>query len=194
MKRVVLLCEDRAHLDFLNALCIQLKLEKVSTHVAPRGRGCAFDWVEKQFPARLRELVGKRYPDVFLLVALDGDNEGRSGRLRRLRSACKNESVPELTHKDPVALLVPTWSIDTWLVFFNKWSVIPEDEKAKSASQKLFSKVKGFSSPGVPIEDVPRTMKKTALKRLVQGFLGEQRAEELPSLEDARQDLRRCLA
>ena len=188
--RAVLLCEDRAHLDLLRGICSRFGWQIVFEHVAPRGRGAASGWVLKQLPGLLTEVRSGTCTQIGLLVAVDGDNEGRSGRMAALAAICGEEGVAVLAGEDPVSLLVPTWSIDTWAVFFCKHRVISEDQKAKRTARSLFSPPHpGFTAPGVPTEDAPRCWKARALQQLTDGFLSGESTPALPSLEESRSDL-----
>ena len=191
--RVVLLYEDRAHGDFLRSLCRAQGLKVVAEHAAPKGRGAASDWVIRQLPERLIELRTGEYAGLGLLVAVDGDNRGRAARLTMMNYACASCGQDGLDGRDPVAVLVPTWSIDTWALFFCKDIVIPEHEPSKSRGRKLFRPPhRAWRAPGVPVEDAPRIWKTTHLAALTRGFLSDRSDPRLPSLEASREDLRRC--
>lgn len=92
--------------------------------------------------------------------------------------------------QDRAAVLVPTWSIDTWALFFFKDLVIPEDTRSKPRSKALYFQPAGFTSPGTPIDDAPRLFKPKPLGALVSGFLSDRGHPEIPSLDSSRQDLR----
>ena len=192
--RVVLLGEDRAHLDFLRRLRRELGWSVAFEHIAPHGQGAASGWVIQQFSERLAE-IRAGYAGLGLLVAIDGDNQGRQARLAALERACKAASQPERSEDDAVAILVPSWSIDTWGLFFCKDKVIPENKKSKSKARSLFEPPhRGFLAPGAPAEDAPRVWKLRHLETLTQEFLSDRSHTDLPSLDSSRADLRRWTA
>lgn len=190
--RVILLGEDRAHLDFLRELSTRQGWQVLFEHIAPKGRGAASGWVVGQFPDRLQEIAGGRYKGLGLLVAIDGDNVGRVGRLQMLALASVARNIPQQSPEDPVALLVPTWSIDTWLVFFHKHAVIPETTPSKNRAKGFYGDPHtGFLAPGAAADEAPRPLKKAPLRSLLDGFLSDKRDDQLPSLDESRADFRR---
>jgi hypothetical protein len=129
-----------------------------------------------------------------LLVAIDGDNLGRTERLNAMARICAEQEISERTEADPTAILVPTWSIDTWALFFYKNIVVPENESAKSKTSRFFQAPHpGFMAPSVPVEDAPRMWKPAPRKSLIDGFLGQQEDPQLMSLSSSRKDLERWL-
>jgi hypothetical protein len=97
--RVRVWCEDRAHETFARRLLqhMDVDLRKSRFHVAPRGKGSAAVWVLAQCgEARLAEVKN----------ALRGTQDGEADGL-----------------VDRVAILVPAWSIETWLRHFEGASV-----------------------------------------------------------------------
>lgn len=190
-RRVVILGEDRAHLDFLRGLCTWFGWTIVDEHVAPRGRGAASGWVVRQFAERLAE-VRAGYQGLGLLVAVDGDNVGQVGRRRDVGTACGDVGVAPPSDADELALLVPTWSIDTWALFFVRDLVIPEHRKSKSKARAMFEQPhRGFLAPGAPVEDAPRVWKRVPLEATVRGFVAGRSHPDLPSIDHARAALAR---
>ena len=142
------------------------------------------------FAERLSEIVGGGYPGLGLLAAVDGDNLGCEQRLAALARACVERKVAPRRPQDPVAVLIPTWSLDTWAVFLCKNKVVPEDRKAKRAAASLYRPLHpAYLAPGVPREDAPRGWRSGALAALVTGFLDGPSHDDLPSLDAAREDL-----
>ncbi|MCB9763821.1 MAG: hypothetical protein H6739_28890 [Alphaproteobacteria bacterium] len=194
-ERVVILGEDLAHEGFLRSLSKVQSWKIVSQHIAPDGDGDAGDWVIRQLPIRLSELRAMSDPSLGLLVAIDGDNKGAAVRRTMCNQALRSCGMGLLGERDPLALLIPTWSIDTWAVFFCKGRIIPEDKKAKSAASSLFiARHPGFLAPGAVVEDAPKPWKPKALNQLVKGFLGDTSDPALPSPDLAREAFRRCMA
>lgn len=186
--RVMLLCEDRAHLEFLEGVCEACGWSVVGDpEVQPKGKGAASGWVIKRLPDRLRELRSGAYPGLGLLVAVDGDNRGRVNRLGAIRLECERQGVSVLDPSDAVALLVPTWSIETWALFFCKGVVVPENRQSKLKAVRLFRK----APKGLVPDDVPRGWKPDHLERLLTGFLGVDSHPELPSIDASRAEIAR---
>ena len=85
---------------------------------APGGRGAGEQFVRERFP---RELKAHRSRPVgqALVVMIDGDSEGPVSRRSQLGKTCRDAGVAERTNTERVALLIPTWNIETWLAYLN---------------------------------------------------------------------------
>ena len=182
--RVILVGEDQAHREFLEGVCANLGWRVSQRHFAPKGKGDASDWVLGQLPERLQEL---QYPGLGLVVAVDGDNKGRAKRLNQITQKCADHDLPPLGSTIPVAILVPTWSIDTWALFFHKGRIISEAKASKLKAKNLFTQ----KPPGMEADSFTKSWKADPLKKLVEGFLGTQSHPQLPSLDSSRKDLAR---
>jgi hypothetical protein len=191
--RVILLGEDRAHLDLLRGLSSALHWRIVAEHQSPSGHGAASKWVTDRLPQLLKTVRGMNSPSLGLLVAIDGDNYGCAGRLTAFDLACQTAGVAQPTPLDSLARLIPCWSIETWLLFFCRAQTLPEtDKRAKDRAQGLFSSPRrGFSAPGVPLGGAPRAMRVKARDQLVAGILGALSHPDLPALDAARVELAR---
>lgn len=192
-RRVILLGEDRAHLDLLRGLASALGWKVVEEHQSPSGRGAASDWVTKRLPQLLKTVRAMNNPALGLLVAIDGDNLGLAGRQAALDRACLAAGVSQPTPLDSLARLIPCWSIDTWLLFFCRGQTLPEtDKRAKSRAKGLFLRPHaGFCAPSVPVGAAPRPMREEAREQLIVGILGLVSYPGLPALDAARVELAR---
>ena len=127
--RLTLLCEDTQHEAFARRFLEktgwsthQLRVEK-----APGGRGAAEQFIRKRFPTELKE-HRRRHGNVSLAVLIDGDSRGVAGRLAQLDAACDQEQIPRRESGEPVFILVPTWSIETWFAYLNG-KTVAEDRR-----------------------------------------------------------------
>ena len=120
--QLVLLCEDQQHEAFLRRFFKKTgwNPRKFRVVSSPPGEGSAEQFVRKNFPEELRayrrhrDRVGSR-----LVVMLDGDAGGVDARVTALDEACRNAGVETRRQEDNVAILVPTWCIDTWLAYLH---------------------------------------------------------------------------
>jgi len=64
-------------------------------------------------------------------VAIDGDNKGVSVRKLELDRELVNAGVEARTPSEPIAVLVPTWSIETWLASLVNSSAYDESRPLK---------------------------------------------------------------
>lgn len=120
--QLVLVCEDRQHETFARRF-----LEKAGWHtrrlrvlMAPPGRGSAEQFVRETFPAELSAYRSNRNRVAQgLVVVCDGDRRGVDGRLDDLAGACRAQGIAPREDDDHVALIIPTWNIETWLAYLN---------------------------------------------------------------------------
>jgi len=124
--QLVLLCEDSRHETFARRFLKRAGWSTRRLRVEPlsQGRGSAEQRVRERFPIELSSYRStRRYVDQALIVVVDGDNRGVSGRLRQLAEACQSKGVPPRKDAERVAVFVPTWNIETWLAYLDGESV-----------------------------------------------------------------------
>lgn len=118
--QVVLLCEDVAQRSFFLGLCKRLGFlsRVVRVEVAPEGEGAAEQWVRRQYPSQVRAYRAKaNHLTNGLLVVIDGDAVGVPARKSQLDEALEESGQQRRQPADRVAVCVPTWSIETWLLW-----------------------------------------------------------------------------
>lgn len=131
-RRVRLLCEDRRTERFLRGLCKRVDVRVLDSDVAPEGRGDASLWVRKQYASRVEKLRARRHQrNLGLLVAIDGDNKGVAVRKAELAAELAAISAPPRGEEEAIAILVPTWSIETWLALLCGREGVGETESLK---------------------------------------------------------------
>jgi hypothetical protein len=108
-------CEDRAHEQFLRGLLegkglVSNWAREVRCLVAPKGRGAASQFVLREFPEVVKTRRSKSFQQSLgVLGMIDGDHVG-SARQRQLLESLD----PARATDERIAVLVPTWSIETW--------------------------------------------------------------------------------
>jgi hypothetical protein len=120
--QLVLVCEDsqqeafaRRFLEKAGWSTRRLRVEK-----APRGRGSAVQFIRERFPIELSAYRSNRNRVAqWLVVILDGDNQGVARRLNELNTVCQAQSMKPREKDDHVAIIVPTWRIETWLAYLD---------------------------------------------------------------------------
>ncbi len=117
--RGAVLVEDARTRDFVRALLRETGFEdrRFRFEVAPRGMGAAEAWVLRRYPVKVRWLRSKRHQKgLRLVVHRDGDRVGTVRRKQEFDSSLAAEELAERGQDEAIALLVPTWSIETWLL------------------------------------------------------------------------------
>ena len=115
--RVEVLCEDKKHEAFARRLLERMGVGRRRVHVekAPSGKGAASRWVMDRYAEVRRRARAKRHQlRLGFLVIVDGDSEGRDARFREAHPPGNERSADER-----VALWIPTWSIETWVLWLN---------------------------------------------------------------------------
>lgn len=118
--QLVLLCEDKQHEAFARRFLNEMGWETRSMRVekSPGGRGAGEQFVRKRFAVELKAHRSRPVSQA-LVVLIDGDTDGVSARLQQLNQACREALVAERTGEDRVAIFIPTWNVETWLVYLD---------------------------------------------------------------------------
>lgn len=124
--KYVLVCEDQQHevfvCRFLKRMGLVTNNHQVRIEKSPRGVGAGDQFVRDTYVTELD--AGRRiHVDRTLLVVVDGDRHGVEKRLRQLNEACKQRGVEARSSGEQVAILVPTWNIETWIAYLSGNSV-----------------------------------------------------------------------
>lgn len=123
---VVILCEDKQQEVFCRKFLedVGWNLRQLRVEIAPRGIGSAKQYVSKRYPNELTEYRSKRNNvNSKLIVMIDGDAVGVSESTRALDEYCRRVSVNPRSDCEAVAILVPTWNIETWLTYLDGQAV-----------------------------------------------------------------------
>lgn len=168
-----LLGEDKLHerlgLELMREL--GFKRQPVKVFISPSGRGAASGWVLSQYASVARNTVRRRRGErVVLLVLIDGDNEGTRVRKAQLERALAERGEEPRSAVEPIVVLTPTWSIETWLVGF------PPD-----------------LSENISFKDRVRTPSANDFSQAVVRALRPAENEPLASVRDAHEELERVV-
>ena len=138
--QIVLLCEDKQHRAFVKRFIeatgrlTHKTKRQLSVVPIPQGRGSAERFVRKRFPRELAEYRRRRnLVSVALVVMLDGDAAGVTGRLAELDAACAKQGIPARLSDEDVFVFVPTWRIESWLAWLDGETI----DEAKSDYPRL---------------------------------------------------------
>lgn len=115
--QLVLVCEDSQHEAFARRFLARRGWSSsIYVKKAPGPRGSGEQFVRESFPVELRA-IRSGHVNRALIVIIDGDSAGISRRMSQLDDACRAVGVEPRTSQDPVAVLVPTWCIETWFAY-----------------------------------------------------------------------------
>ena len=176
--RLILLAEDKRSATFIRKMIVKLNIgvtdRTIRERIAPSGKGSGKAWIDQEFPTELSAYRSKNYQgNIGLAVATDADDETVAQRKQKVLAGTKREKA------EKICLLIPKWSIETWLLHFNGIAV-SEDEKSKHEFEK---KVKD-KSVGKEAEKFVEEFRK---------FKTGEELVTLPALEEAYQELSRFI-
>lgn len=116
--RGVVLCEDRRTERFFRRLLTALgfNLRKFTFLTAPSGVGAGEAWVLQQMPREVGVVRRYHQENVGLLAARDGDAMGVVARKREVDALLKAREMAPRGPDERIALPVPTWAIENWLL------------------------------------------------------------------------------
>ena len=146
--QIVLLCEDRQQQAFVERFLEAMgRLTRKAKHrlrveKASQGRGSAEQFVRERYPRELKEYRRQRNRvSVALVVMLDGDAAGVTGRLAQLDAACAEQGVPVRRSDEDVFVFVPTWRIESWFAWLD------DGENHRRGKTRLSSLAEGEGLP-----------------------------------------------
>lgn len=114
-----------------------------------------------------------------LIVAVDGDREGAARRRQELERALRDAGQPPRTSDEAIALCVPTWSIETWLLWLTGDDDVSETAPYKDTPRYARASEAGSATP------------RRAAMAFVEALPRDGEAERVPSLADARREVQR---
>lgn len=122
----VLLCEDQQIAAFTRRF---LKKRGVKPHqlrecIAPSGAGSAEQWVRERYPWELKAI--RKRTGIMLVVGTDADTLTVEQRIKTLDEACKKQGIAERKPDEPILMVVPKRSIETWLAYLREETPVDE--------------------------------------------------------------------
>ena len=114
--QLMILCEDKAHLDFITGYCLAAGWEDrgiILREFCPPGTQSAEQWVRERYERTVSTFRGKHGQgrNVVLLVMIDADNLAPADRRNQLE-----KNLPRVKG-EPVAILVPKRNIQSWMAY-----------------------------------------------------------------------------
>lgn len=126
--------------------------------IAPSGEGSASAFVLKRYAHEVRVTTRKRPAQrVVIIVMVDGDNVGLQRRKEQLDAALREAAEEPRQRDEPVVILVPTWSVETWLLPQGPDIVETEDMKPRMRDPQLEHFETAATRVVTPLGDEPLT-------------------------------------
>lgn len=138
--RGTVLCEDKRTEKFVRNLLKHFgyDLRAFKFAIAPHGKGAAEAWVQNEYPDAVRVLRRKRHQRLCLIAIRDGDSVGVIARKRELDDALRKADLDARTDDERIAVPVPTWSIETWLLALLGGDDIDERQSLKAIFERKY--------------------------------------------------------
>ena len=140
--RGTVLSEDPRTERFFRELLGRLGFNKnkLRYRTAPKGRGDAKAWIraESQYPTEVTVLRRRRGQNVFLITILDGDNTNPTTRKAELDHSLTVHGLRVREDGERIAIPVPTWSIETWLLALLGNGTVTELQSRKFDFERLY--------------------------------------------------------
>lgn len=119
---LVLLCEDRQHEAFLRRFLAAMNWDtrRIRPVMGPGGMGSGEQFVRNMFPIELLAYRQNRNRVAeALVVMIDGDSMGVTGRIQQLADKCSECEIDMPQEGEKVAIFVPTWNIEAWPAYLD---------------------------------------------------------------------------
>ena len=176
--QIVVLCEDARHFSFVNAYLSNWRIPAVEVvrRSNPAGGGSAEQFVRDNFRhevTNFRGAVTGRRRRAVLIVVIDADGSSLADEERALAASLRDNGVPAVSDQEAVVLLIPKWSIETWIEYLNgrphvdeytqyKRGAPPDRRIVHKAARELFELVHGPT----PSDSGPLPALNEAIRRL----------------------------
>jgi hypothetical protein len=118
-RRLQVLCEDRETARFVEHIATRWGIGERQRQIdtSPEGRGSGEQYVQRHFIEAIMAWRRVRHENVLLLIVIDGDNYGVQKRRNQLAQLLRDNQEVPISEKDPIAIIVPTWHIETWIAW-----------------------------------------------------------------------------
>lgn len=132
--RIEYRAEDVRTERFLRRLLEQLGYHprKIRGTIAPKGQGAAERWVLRQYPDQVRRLRSKGSEAVGLIAVRDADGTPLASRKAEFDDALREAEMAPRGSEERIALPVPAWSIENWLLVLLGHEDVDETKAAPS--------------------------------------------------------------
>ena len=119
--RFTVLVEDRALERFVRECLYVLGVHTREIRIVayPAGRGSAKQWIDREYPIQVEAHRRRRSENIALVVGTDADEQTVQQRVLRLGEVLQETGREARAPQERIALWVPRWNIETWLLFLS---------------------------------------------------------------------------
>jgi hypothetical protein len=132
--RFTVLVEDRALERFVRECLYALGVHNREIRIVPfpAGRGSAKRWIDREYPVQVQADRKRSFENIALVVGTDADEQTVQQRVLRLDNVLQEAGREAREPHERIAIWVPRWNIETWLLFLSGREV---DESANYKGQ-----------------------------------------------------------
>src|SRR5438874_2421683 len=119
--RFTLLVEDRALARFVRDCLLEMGAHPREIRVLPFpvGRGSGKLWIDREYPIQVQAHRRRGFQNIALVVGTDADEQTVQQRAQQLADRLQEAGQGARTDQERVAIWIPRWNIETWLLFLN---------------------------------------------------------------------------
>lgn len=119
--RFTVLVEDRALERFVRECLYILGVHTREIRIVeyPAGRGSAKQWIDRQYPIQVQAHRRRSSENIALIVGTDADEQPVQQRVQRLAEVLQEARLNARAPHEQIAIWVPRWNIETWLLFLS---------------------------------------------------------------------------
>lgn len=123
--RFTVLVEDRALERFVRECLYALGVHtrEIRFIPFPVGRGSAKHWIDREYPTQVQAHRRRSSENIVLIVGTEADELTVERRLQRVANTLEAAGMPARTSQERIAIWVPRWHIETWLLFLIGYEV-----------------------------------------------------------------------
>jgi hypothetical protein len=132
--RFTVLVEDRALERFIRECLYALGVHTREIRIVeyPAGRGSGKQWIDREYPVQVQAYRRRSAENIALIVGTDADDQTVQQRIQRLADVLQEAGREVRSPRERIAIWVPRWNIETWLLFLSGREV---DEAANYKGQ-----------------------------------------------------------
>ncbi len=123
--RFVLLSEDERFECFVRKYLYSLgvRVSEIRPHTAPEGEGSGKQWIDLNYPGEVKAYRQYARENRALIVATEADQQTVRHRVQWLDNVLKEAGLAPRSQHEKIAILIPRWHIETWLLHLSGHAV-----------------------------------------------------------------------
>ncbi|MBD3265848.1 hypothetical protein GF373_04195 [bacterium] len=155
--QIIVLCEDKAHEMFVMRFLkkgLGVRNRMIRPIPYPCGEGSAKRHVEDKIEGQVNAIRNRQSrASTILIVVRDADEES----VDQVRKRLEQKIIPPRCEKEPIALIIPKWHIETWFAYLAGETV---DESGQKTYKNKYGKISESKQSHSYIDQLAETCRK----------------------------------